>query len=540
MGKRQRDCVSCGAPVGIIGRAHCCACMVRIRQADAKVHCPSCGKDRVLVAETGRCVLCSRRCAVCGGPVRAKDATQCRGCERRADREAAKALCPRCGKPGFLREHTGWCGPCSRPAPPKNPPRTCAICGELRRHAALGMCGRCWQRQPHRPFVQSERLISSLEQPPAWLREFVAYLAARYCAGRACPMITALGRLLADEHSNQPQALLERARLPGRSVGTLAKTLENFFLDSGLALASNEQDRRAAGRRGRRIDAVPAPLRPAVEAFCATMLRKRERARRAGTKPRSDSTTESALATVRDLAQYLDTERGKQDWALVDVHDVEAFLATAPNYRTRRLAPLRQFFQVAKARRLVLVDPTRGLTAPNRRGYRGQTLTLEQQRGLFRRWTTDPAAHPHEGLVGMLALIHGASRQEARFLRCDDVDGLERTVRLGRRTHPVPLDPATWTVLQRCLEFRQQQQTQNPHVIVTRITRSGRAAVSAWYFGQLLAPAGVATRTLRGTRLVDLVNTMDPKLVSAAFGMRPEGVLNYLADRIDPTLEANM
>jgi hypothetical protein len=33
---------------------------------------------------------------------------------------------------------------------------------------------------------------------------------------------------------------------------------------------------------------------------------------------------------------------------------------------------------------------------------------------------------------------------------------------------------------------------------------------------------------------------MDPKLVSAAFGMRPEGVLNYLADRIAPTLEANM
>ena len=69
--------------------------------------------------------------------------------------------------------------------------------------------------------------------------------------------------------------------------------------------------------------------------------------------------------------------------------------------------------------------------------------------------------------------------------------------RLGRRTHPVPLDPATWTVLQRCLDYRQQQQTQNPHVIVTRITRSGKTAVSAWYFGQLLAPAGVATRTLR-------------------------------------------
>ncbi|MFI0451479.1 hypothetical protein [Actinomadura sp. 6N118] len=39
---------------------------------------------------------------------------------------------------------------------------------------------------------------------------------------------------------------------------------------------------------------------------------------------------------------------------------------------------------------------------------------------------------------------------------------------------------------------------------------------------------------LRSTRLIDLVNTMDPKLVAAAFGMNPEGVMIYLADRVDP------
>lgn len=35
------------------------------------------------------------------------------------------------------------------------------------------------------------------------------------------------------------------------------------------------------------------------------------------------------------------------------------------------------------------------------------------------------------------------------------------------------------------------------------------------------------------TRLADLVNTMDPKLVAAAFGMNPEGVMIYLADHVD-------
>lgn len=38
---------------------------------------------------------------------------------------------------------------------------------------------------------------------------------------------------------------------------------------------------------------------------------------------------------------------------------------------------------------------------------------------------------------------------------------------------------------------------------------------------------------VRGTRLVELVNTLDPKLVAAAFGMDPQAALIYLADRID-------
>ncbi|MCX5265932.1 hypothetical protein [Streptomyces sp. NBC_00199] len=39
---------------------------------------------------------------------------------------------------------------------------------------------------------------------------------------------------------------------------------------------------------------------------------------------------------------------------------------------------------------------------------------------------------------------------------------------------------------------------------------------------------------IRSTRLVDLVNTMDPKLVASAFGMDPQATLIYLADHADP------
>ena len=64
-----------------------------------------------------------------------------------------------------------------------------------------------------------------------------------------------------------------------------------------------------AGRRRRRIDAVPEPLRPAAEAFGTFMLRARERALRAGTRPRTDETIETALATPREAA-LLGTDTG--------------------------------------------------------------------------------------------------------------------------------------------------------------------------------------------------------------------------------------
>jgi site-specific recombinase XerD len=395
------------------------------------------------------------------------------------------------------------------------------------------LCSACWQRRPERPFVQAARLAARLADPPGWLDGFIAYLAAGHGPARACTMITALGRLLQDEHPNHPQNLLERARWPGRSMGPLARALEDYFTTQGLAMPTDQAERLAAGRRRRRIDAVPAPLRPAAARFCEHMLTARQRARRAGTRPRTDHTIETALAIVRDLARFLAGHRGKQDWALTDVHDIEAFLVTVPKSRKRRLTVLRQFFAFARTRKIILADPTRSLTATAPRGFTGPTIALDQQRALFRRWTIGTDAHPHEALLGILALLHGASSSEVRHLQAADIDAGNRTIRLGKRPAPVPLDPASWLVLQRCLAHRDARRTANPHVIVTKGTKAGRAPASTAYISHVLDPCGVPPRMLRCTRLADLVNTMDPKLVAAAFGMNPEGVMIYLADYVD-------
>lgn len=376
-------------------------------------------------------------------------------------------------------------------------------------------------------------MAARLADPPGWLDGFIAHLTAGHGPARACTMITALGRLLEDEHPSHPQNLLERARMPGRSMGSLARALQDYFTTEGLALPADQAERLAAGRRQRRINAVPAPLRPAAARFCEHMLAARQRARRAGTRPRTDHTIETALAIVRDLAVFLAGQRGKHDWALADVHDIEAFLATLPKARRRRLTVLRQFCRFARTGKIILADPTHGLTATAPRGFTGRTIGLDQQRALFRRWTASPDAHPHEALLGILALLHGASSSQVRRLEATGIDAATRTIRLGKRPHPVPLDPASWQVLQRCLAHRDNQRTGNPHVIVTKGTKAGRSPASTAYTSHVLAPCGVPPRMLRCTRLADLVNTMDAKLVAAAFGMNPEGVMIYLADHVD-------
>jgi site-specific recombinase XerD len=530
---RLTDCVRCGAGVGFKNQQLCHRCRAADREAALRAVCPSCGEFLRLQPGTGRCVRCTRTCVDCGQVLRFKTSVRCRVCRRRAETAAAKSVCARCGRLGFIRDETGWCGSCSRrPAPPLQA-RPCTSCGELRRKKGDGPCLRCWTRSPTRPITQAENLLASLADPPHWLIGFAEFAAERHCIERASVLVSAVGGLLREDWAVQPQVLLERARRPGRSAGALARTLEEFFIVEGLAFGLDQDARLAHGRRQRRVNAAPVGLRPAVAAFADHLVRSNERARRAGTHPRADNTIEQTLGIVRDLARFLAAERGKQDWSTVDVADAEAFLAERPDNRRRRLQSTRQFFRWARKNKLVLVDPTRDLPAMPRRGFTGPTLSLTEQRRLFQRWTSEPGVHPHEALVGLMALLHAASNTELRDLRVDDVDRAGRTMRLGRRRHSVPLDPVTVAALNRCLDHRTSLGTRNPHVIVTKTTRTRSTTASAAYMCHVLDCAGVSPKRLRSTRIVELVVSLDPKVVSEALGMKAEGIVDYLADHVD-------
>ncbi len=414
---------------------------------------------------------------------------------------------------------------------------SCRTCGQSRANQALGQCARCYQTDPAMVHRCVEKLATQLDPEPEWLLGFGGFLADRAAPTRAVSMLHQLTAILADTPGTSPTATLGAARNPGPALGALARALETYFVDRGLTLTLDTRGQAAAQRRARRVAEVPDRFRSIAAAFDAHQLQARDRARKAGTKPRSDRTLEINLAAVRDLGRYLAGHHpAVTEWSLVGVGDVEAFLATVTNTsnRARHLHALRVFFRYARQARHILADPTRELAANSNIPFRGQVLEPARQRELFARWASAATElHPHEPLIGLLGLLHGASAGELRFLRVDDIDLAAATVVLGRRPHPTPLDPSSFAAVRRCLQYRGEHYDTSPYLLVNQKSKTVGTAVSLDYVAGTLAPTKVSVQTLRTTRLAHLVTTMDPVLVAAAFGIRKGAVLHYLADTVD-------
>ena len=324
MGKRQRDCVDCGAPGRHTSAASTAAAASRRlrgrrrprRAARAAARTGSC------MPTTGRCVLCSRRCRECGRPVRCRDETLCRRLPTPGRRSPPRSSRARAAaSPAICAKRPAGAARAPGPARRRIRPASARAAAQLRRHAGRGMCSALLAAPP-RPALRARRDTwpPGSTDPPDWLGDFVAYLAARHCPAQ---------RLHADHHAGsaarrrapQPPARPARAGPPPRPVDGVAGPRPG-----GLLHRARPGDGHRPGRAARRRaapDAGSTPHQPGCvprsrsspSPCCALAIGPAVPA----PGPAPTDTIESALATVRDLACFLDTQRGKQDWALVDV-----------------------------------------------------------------------------------------------------------------------------------------------------------------------------------------------------------------------------
>jgi integrase len=438
--------------------------------------------------------------------------------------------CAACGRRARLYLK-GRCRPCYE----RSRYRPCQQCGRHRRHGGFGLCQGCYARDPARVATWTARRLARLGAiAPAWLAELAADLTGRGHPARTIKHLRAVERAVLGGASS-PAEVVAALRTTTASTATCVLVAESF---QRLGLGSfddrpAQQGARHAARRQQRLEQLPADLRPVIEAHLADLDRQRHRAGLYGGRGLVESTVDDRLAALVTLATLLAT-RGVHDWASVSAADIEAFLTREV---AKRLAAVRGLFAFAKRRRLVLVDPTSGIRRRQPKGFGGRVLSRPEQHQLLGRWSR-PETDPRERVVGLLGLLHGASSAELRRLTIDDLDLAAARVCLGRRHQPVPLDPLSIDALRACLDARSRLATSNPHLLITRRNRYHDGPCSIGFPEWLLAELEVTPQVLRQTRLADLAHRVDPRVVAAVFGVRPESALHYLIGTVDQEADA--
>jgi hypothetical protein len=150
----------------------------------------------------------------------------------------------------------------------------CLTCGQQRPNQARGQCSRCYQNDPALVRRCAERLAARLNPEPNWWIGFGEFLAERAAATRAVSILHRLATALDRIGTATPTAVLEAIRNPGPAVGELARALEAYFVESGLALALDTTAQAAAEPRSRRLAEITDQFRRLAAAFDTHQLQR--------------------------------------------------------------------------------------------------------------------------------------------------------------------------------------------------------------------------------------------------------------------------
>jgi site-specific recombinase XerC len=434
-------------------------------------------------------------------------------------------VCQDCGKIAPIQA----LGRCQRCYALSDAPAVCTKCGTDIRPAVPGrlhLCGHCHQARPERVHIWMSRRLESLPAQLAdWLVPLADELAGLGHWSSVNRHLLRIDRAASTHDVTTPKAVLAALRTTDSARATAVLTAE-FLARQGLV--PNDTAARLLAWRQSHRRRVPDPLRPAVDGYIDDLITQQRRAVLYGNPGLSDRTINNHLLFAVQLAHHV-TAHGITHWASVSASDIDTFLTANVS---ARLATARGFFAYARRRKLVLINPTSEVRRRQPTGYRGRLLTLDEQRELLRRWTSD-GTDPRERVVGLLCLIHAASNTEVRHLKVTHINLDHDQIRLGRRLHPAPLDPLSADAIRACLAHRQQIDTNNPHLLITHHNRlHDQRPCSVSYPNTLTRRSGVTTQTLRQTRLADLAHRYDPRVVADMIGITKDAALHYLAGNL--------
>jgi site-specific recombinase XerD len=403
---------------------------------------------------------------------------------------------------------------------------TCLRCGIEARTTPgrLRLCGNCHDREPHLLWRWLDNRVSVRNgQLPTWFftaaTEWVEISHSKpvtrhllriewlVLAGVRDPgdLVTALG--------NEPRG------------GRTAAMLSDFFTRHGVHAGS--ADTEVHGWRQSRLDLLPTRLRPAGQQFVDYLVGQQRRTHLYGGPSLSDKTIAYRINVLLQLAGHLNG-RGVNDWAAVTAEDLEAFLTVNT---AQRIPALRAFFAFTRRRKITLINPAAHLRRSQRKGYAGPLVDPARQRQLLQRWQRNDV-DPRERVVGLLCLVHAASNNDVRMITLDDVDLDRATVQLRSRRRPVPLDPMTIDAICACLQQRPPTVADNRFLLVTHQTRQHNRPCSIAFPVSVLTTVGLTPQVLRQTRLSDLAQRADPRMLAEAVGITKEAALYYVIGNV--------
>ena len=271
------------------------------------------------------------------------------------------------------------------------------------------------------------------------------------------------------------------------------------------------------------IDGLPATMTAQLRVWFDIMINGATTAPRR--LPRDPATAKLHIRAIAPIARRW-AAQGRDSFAEIDRDDIVAALPASGARRHTVEQGLRSLFSVLKSRKLVFVNPTRGLPLTNTNA----TIPLPLDTAAIRAALNSP--RPAGALAVALVAFHAIASRQLRTIQLTDI--VDGRLAIGGRV--IPLAAPVLPRLAAWLDHRNTTwpNTTNPYLFINRRTAPRRTPVSRGFAWDQI---DFAAQTLREDRILDEVKATggDLRRICELFGLGVDAAMRY-TNTVDPRL----